>query len=370
MTHMVQLANSIFRFAHRHLILCLVACYCLGALLPGAGLWIRHCRLGPPVMHDISPSLLSVMLGLLLLNAGLGLDQEHLSHLRRRLAVLIVALVAGILVPLAYLVVISSLLGFADVSIELPLLLGVAIIVAMPTAGSSAAWSQNADGNMAISLGLVLISTLLSPLVAYGVIHFMSEAVVLQGGPEPTAFTSQMAATFLALWVVAPVIVGIVIRKLLGSARIEKLKRPIKLINLVNLLLLNYSNASLSLPSLIENPNSTLLLTAILVSLGLAVFSFGVASPIAHIFREQRAERASLFFGLGMRNTGAGLVLVSAIVPQPEIVLLPIILYNLIQHLGAAIVDHYIQVDDKEPHGSDTSRCMDEASSVAGIKAE
>ncbi|MBN2293365.1 MAG: bile acid:sodium symporter [Pirellulales bacterium] len=349
MTHILRLANSFFRFAHKHLLWCLVACYCLGALLPGAGLWIRDSRLGPASMHGINPSLLSFMLGLLLFNAGLGLDQKHLSHLKRRLTVLTVATVTGVLVPLAYLIAVSFLLGFADVLIELPLLLGVAIIVAMPTAGSSTAWSQNADGNMAISLGLVLVSTLLSPLVAYGVLHFMHEVIVGQGGRGPTAFTSQMAATFLAIWVVVPAIVGFVVRKILGAARIEKLKNPIKLVNLINLLLLNYSNASLSLPSLIENPNTPLLLTSILVSLGLAVFCFGVAAPIASIFREQRAERASLFFGLGMRNVGAGMVLVSAVVPNPQIVLLPIILYNLIQHLGAAIVDRYIQVD--ESHG-------------------
>jgi bile acid:Na+ symporter, BASS family len=347
--NMVQLADLVFRLAHRHLIWCLVACYCLGALCPSAGIWIRECEIEMPVFDGMSPSLLSVMLGLLLLNAGLGLDHEHLVHLRRNWRVLIVALVAGILLPLTYLLGLSWLLGGFDTATRLPLLLGIAVIAAMPTAGSSAAWSQNADGNMAMSLGLVLFSTLLSPLVAYGVLQFLTETMANQGGQATTKFASQMAATFLTLWVIVPALVGMLIRRLLGQARAKKLKHHVKLVNLINLLLLNYSNASLALPSLIEKPDPSLLVTAILISLGLAIVSFGAAVPISRVFREQRPERASLFFGLGMRNNGAGLVLVATVIPEPEIVLLPIILYNLIQHLGAGIVDRYVLEDVEEP---------------------
>lgn len=362
---MVQFADPLFRFAHRNLIWCLVACYCLGAVWPDAGLWIRRCRLELPLPDSISPSLLSVMLGLLLLNAGLGLDQEHLRHLMRRWVVLIVALSAGILIPLAYLVLISLLLGFTDAASKLPLLLGFAVVAVMPTAGSSAAWSQNADGNMALSLGFVLFSTLLSPMVAYGVLHFLSRTMAGQGGEETTAFASQMAAGFLALWVIAPALVGILIRKLLGAARADKLKHHVKLINLANLLVLNYSNASLSLPSLIDRPDPGLLLTAILISLGLAVVSFGAAVPIGRFFREKRPERASLYFGLGMRNNGAGLVLVATIVPEPEIVLLPIILYNLTQHLGAGIVDRYV-LSGGGRADCDTNRITERSSQASG----
>jgi BASS family bile acid:Na+ symporter len=346
---MVQLADLIFRFAHRRLIWCLAGCYCLGAFWPGAGIWIREFQIASPLLHGMSPSLLSVMLGLLLLNAGLGLDREHLIHLRRRWPVMIAALVAGILLPLAYLLALSSLPGFVDAATRLPLLLGIAVIAAMPIAGSSAAWSQNADGNMAMSLGLVLVSTLLSPLVAYGVLQFLSEILADQGGEDTIEFASQMAAAFLALWVIVPALIGIVIRRSLGPARTKRLMHHVKLANLINLLLLNYSNASLALPSLVERPNWSLLVTAVLVVLGLAVVSFGGATAISRMFREQRPERASLFFGLGMRNNGAGLVLVATVVPEPEIVLLPIILYNLIQHLGAGIVDRYLLGDAEDP---------------------
>ena len=44
-------------------------------------------------------------------------------------------------------------------------------------------------------------------------------------------------------------------------------------------------------------------------------------------------------FGLGMNNNGTGLVLASAAMASQPLVMLPIILYNLVQHLIAGLVD-------------------------------
>src|SRR4051795_7091409 len=53
-----------------------------------------------------------------------------------------------------------------------------------------------------------------------------------------------------------------------------------------------------------------------------------------------RSERlVSLMFGLGMNNNGTGLVMASLALADHPRVLLPIIFYNLVQHLGAGLVD-------------------------------
>src|SRR5262249_62230029 len=44
------------------------------------------------------------------------------------------------------------------------ILVGLALVAAMPIAGSSTAWTQNANGDLALGLGLVLFSTFLSPI--------------------------------------------------------------------------------------------------------------------------------------------------------------------------------------------------------------
>jgi BASS family bile acid:Na+ symporter len=50
------------------------------------------------------------------------------------------------------------------------------------------------------------------------------------------------------------------------------------------------------------------------------------------------AEKASLMYGLGMSNNGTGLVL-AASVGAPAEALLPVLVYNLVQHLVAAAVN-------------------------------
>jgi BASS family bile acid:Na+ symporter len=47
-------------------------------------------------------------------------------------------------------------------------------------------------------------------------------------------------------------------------------------------------------------------------------------------------------FGLGMNNNGTGLVLVSMALADHPQVMLPIIFYNLVQHLVASLVDFVV----------------------------
>jgi BASS family bile acid:Na+ symporter len=47
----------------------------------------------------------------------------------------------------------------------------LAFIAAMPIAGASTAWTQNTNGNLALSLSLVLATTLLSPLFTPLIFH-------------------------------------------------------------------------------------------------------------------------------------------------------------------------------------------------------
>ncbi len=77
----------------------------------------------------------------------------------------------------------------------------------------------------------------------------------------------------------------------------------------------------------------------LVIVLALCLSAFATGYLVARIFRTSRANLVSLMFGLGMNNNGTGLVLVSiALADHPE-VMLPIIFYNLVQHLMAAVVN-------------------------------
>jgi predicted Na+-dependent transporter len=71
----------------------------------------------------------------------------------------------------------------------------------------------------------------------------------------------------------------------------------------------------------------------------LCVLAFASRWLIAGILRAGHTQQTSLTFRLGMNNNGTGLVLASMKLANHPRLLLPIIFYNLVQHLVAAGVD-------------------------------
>jgi BASS family bile acid:Na+ symporter len=148
--------------------------------------------------------------------------------------------------------------------------------------------------------------------------------------------------SFLTLCVLMPSLVGIGLRRTVGDARYAAARPQLKLINSVILLALNYSNASVSLPQALANPDLDFLAATLGIVVGLCALAFTAGWWIARVLKVTPTRRTSLMFGLGMNNNGAGLVLASmALVDHPR-VMLPIICYNLVQHLVAGVVDRLI----------------------------
>ena len=336
---MKRAITHVGRFLQGNLLWLLILAYALGAVWPAVGLWIR----GAPGTGAGSGWLLKVMLALLLLNAGLRLDTHQLRRLARRATLLGTALGTSVIVSGLYVLCLAALVGrWASANTAQEIVLGLAVVAAMPVAASSTAWAQNADGNLALSLGLLLVSTLFSPLAALVILHTTGTVMGSIGMPAIAPLVSQVATVFLTLWVILPVIAGLVLRWMIGGARVQQKKPYLQLINLVILLVLNYANASLALPSVLSRPEPLTLVFVTALTLGLAVVSIEAALLVSRLHDVDAPERASLLFAMGMRNNGAGLVLVATAMAQPGSALLPIIVYNLIQHLTAAVVDRFV----------------------------
>ena len=85
---------------------------------------------------------------------------------------LLAGLAANLLIPISYILGVSLVMDAWHNPDEVQnILVGLALVASMPVAGSSTAWSQNANGDLALSLGLVLGSTLLSPLTTPAALH-------------------------------------------------------------------------------------------------------------------------------------------------------------------------------------------------------
>lgn len=361
---MKSAATAIYDFLHRHLIYCLVLAYFLGALWPGVGLGIRHAawRFWP---GGVEVTILKVLLGAMLFNAGLAMGLDQLRQLSRNGPILFAAWFAGFAVPLLFVIAVAgtvyAFFGFSPFTSSL--IAGLAVLVAMPAAGSSMAWSQNADGNLVMSLGLVILSTLASPLTAYVTLRTVATIMPPALAASVLPASSETITMFLALWVILPAMLGIGVRLLVGSDRVERARPYIKIVNVTCLLILNYANAALSLPSLLTNPAPVQLVAIVVSTVAFACVVLTTAGVLARQFHADLSVRASLYFGTAMKNNGAGLVLIASTLAAPGPVLLPIIAYNLVQHLSAALVDRYLLKsngeDAEQPLREPTSQLAD-----------
>ena len=337
---------ALSHFVHRRLIWLVVAAYGLAALAPGAGPWARGVSLGDVTLLGertrVTPPVL--LLAVLLFNAGLGVPAGRLRGLLRRPAVLLAGLAANLAVPVAYVFAVAQLLRpWHNWDETQQILVGLGLVASMPVAGSSTAWSQHADGDLALSLGLVLASTLLSPWTTPVTLH----AVGLTAGGEYAADLHGLAGSgaglFLTLCVALPSLLGMLARPLLGDARVASAGPHLKLANALVLLALNYANASASLPQAAAERDWDFLAVLLGVVVGLCVLLFAAGWWVGRLAGADRAGRAALMFGLGMNNNGTGLVLAAAALPGRPQVLLPIIGYNLVQHLAAAAADALVR---------------------------
>jgi bile acid:Na+ symporter, BASS family len=80
-----------------------------------------------------------------------------------------------------------------------------------------------------------------------------------------------------------------------------------------------------------------LAVTLVIVT-GMCFAAFASGYGLSRWFQVNQAERISLMYGLGMNNNGTGLVLASLALASYPGVMVPIIFYNLAQHLVAGSV--------------------------------
>lgn len=317
----------------------IVASYFAAAEFPALGLRIRRTDLGNiSVFHNtLDVSLPLLMLAALLFNAGLGVKTSELKRLSRQPWPLIGGQVANLVIPLGYIVALSFLMKRWHNPEEVQqVLVGLALVASMPIAGSSTAWAQNANGNLALSLGLVLLTTMLSPLLTPVVLHAVGFVTTGDYSEDLHELASGGIGAFLGVWVILPSLLGIVAHKLLGATRVAAVKPALKAANYVVLTLLNYANASLSLPGVRSSPDVDLLTVMAAIVLGLCCFAFASGYLVARVLRTDRDSLISLMFGLGMNNNGTGLVLASVALADHPGIMLPIIFYNLVQHFVAS----------------------------------
>src|SRR3974377_1100496 len=93
--------SQLTRFIHKHFIWIFLACYGVAAFFPQFGLWIRNAS---PSRSFTLPML---MLALLLINAGLGVNTREFRNLMRKPLLLLTGLLGNLLIPIAFCFMVS-----------------------------------------------------------------------------------------------------------------------------------------------------------------------------------------------------------------------------------------------------------------------
>ncbi|MEO5956625.1 MAG: bile acid:sodium symporter [Nitrospiraceae bacterium] len=313
---------ALAKFLHHHLLWFLIGAYALAAVFPTPGSWMRNLSFGniQIMQTNIHASLLLVLLALLMFNAGLGVKTSHLQSLRHKTGVLLAGLTANLAVPIAYIFVVTLVMRFWYEPDEAQhILVGLALVAAMPIAGSSTAWAQNSNGNLALSLGLVLCSTILSPIITPITLYLFGEMASDEYETVLESLAAYGSGAFLGFWIVLPSVLGLCARGALPESKLLAAMPFIKLSNCVVLLLLNYSNASASLPQALAARDFDFLGVTLGITAGLCLIAFASGYGLSCLFKVDDAERVSLMYGLGMNNSGTGLVLASlALASHPK----------------------------------------------------
>ena len=344
--------NNIVNFIHRYFLITLLLAYLLAFIAPSAGLYLRSLSLGHVAVKNTTLNISAplLMLAFLLLNAGLGIKIQEIKGLLANPKLVIVSFFANTLIPILLIFLLRAVLGLWHNQDELQnLLTGLALIVAMPIAGSSTAWSQNANGNISLSLGLVLLSTLTSPIITPFIFHIFSLITTGDYSEDLQELAAEGTNIFMFFTVVTPSILGSLIHLFFGDKKITSIKPILKLSNFIILLLLNYSNAATSLPLAFSKPDIDYLLFILLVTTIMCCIAFGAGLLISKIFKTGKADMAALMFGLGMNNNGTGLVFATITLSDHPAVLLPIVFYTLIQQIIAATVDRLYFQSEESP---------------------
>ncbi|WP_369241439.1 sodium-dependent transporter [Streptomyces sp. R21] len=341
--------------------------YVLALMAPGPGLWLRHAH-GLPLdgTHELPLPSTSLLLGLVLFSAGLQVPAQALGQLLRRPRTLLAGLVLHVLAPLLIIPLVAFLLRWTpDSDGGSGLITAMIMLLAMPVAAGATVWTGKGQGDQPTMVGLVLVSTLLSPLTLPVTVQAL--APLLHGEYVGTVEAAGQTANsgFTLTGVVLPCAAGLACRLVMtrpglarpglarrglarpGRARrgpsrpglarpwLSRLLSAVVPTAMLGSLVLTYANAAGALGSFLAHPRPLLLTAALAVAAVVCTLSFATGRIAARVLRLDAPAASSLTLACGMNNSSASAVLITNALPDKPHLLLPVLAYGLLQKTAA-----------------------------------
>lgn len=317
----------------------LIIAYILAVWIPGPGVWISQLNLGLS-----SVRVPQLTLAILLFSAGScsSLDAMwQLGELRFRFPL---AIMMSVILPLLTALGVCVLL-LGVFSAPPAVALGVLIVAAMPVANSSIGWSTIVGGNIALSIGLLFVSTAFSPVLVPVVITAVTEIIGSANSELASSPWNSNMSVFFLVWVFLPALLGLLVSSFLVAAIRDRQMVIARRVSFSMLVFLNYLNGSMCLPALREDPMT--LAWPVGAASGLVFASFGAARLSLRFVGSRHSSSASstgndysqsLLLATVLRNTGAALVFAGVVLPSFVQVSITIISYTMFQHVFVSAV--------------------------------
>jgi predicted Na+-dependent transporter len=266
------------------------------------------------------------------LSGALALKVRDLGlAVSRPLPVIFFLISARIINPLLVLFLSSLVFGNDADTIS-----GYVLIYAVPTAVSGFIWVSVFRGDLALTLALILLDTILAPVVVPGTVRILlgTRVVLDMGG----------MALSLIYMVVIPTVIGVALNEI-TRGKAPRIAGPFltPLAKLCMILVVSANSAAVASQIDFANPRFWLV-GAVCVLLSASGFMIGKIAGF--LGRFNRDKQVSLFFAVGLHNTSAAMTLGIEFFPGPAA--LPSVLGIMFQQSICAIMG---QVMLKEAKG-------------------
>jgi BASS family bile acid:Na+ symporter len=316
------------------------ASYLAAAALPAPGQWLRHPHMiGAAGIPHIAFETPRFLLSLLLFTAGMQVPIHELRALVRRPTALLTGLVLHLVAPLLIIPGVAFALSQSpDSDGGSGMIAAMILIVAMPVAAGATVWTSKGDGDQSTTVGLVLASTLVSPIT---IPVTMTALCPLLSGDYANTLSGAARTTghaFALTGVLLPCGAGILCRLALPDRALTRLLDVGVPTAMVGSLLLTYINAGGVLGPFLTHPEPVLLVAALVVAATVCGLSFALGLITARALRLDGPAGASVTLACGMNNSSASAVLITTTLPDRPHVLLPVLAYSLLQKVAAGRV--------------------------------
>ncbi|GAA0311997.1 putative Na+-dependent transporter [Gracilibacillus halotolerans] len=243
------------------------------------------------------------------------------------LPVIIALLILHIIMPLW-----AWFIGWITFPNEPYTIIGMVLAMLIPTGITSFIWVSINKGNIALTLSIILIDTILSPfIVPFALSLFVGSSVELDVWAMVRG---------LMIMIVIPSVLGMILNEWSHGKIHEKWSPKLAPFSKLALAIVIMINSAEVAPYL-KNINLHLIKIAIIMFF-IAASGYLLAWLLARSFKQQKKEVISLTFSSGMRNISAGAVIAVQYFPGP--VAVPVVVGMLFQQVLAALYSKLIPI--------------------------